>query len=260
MSEPTRPQPIGGRVGSPTSTEFVDFRVSDDIPTNDHGIVVLENPQPCIGEGCHLRGEDEECFLDLDHLHHSAAYYEYYGPLAVEFRAQDVLSRWVFRCIHEKKHDLYPNNVPLPNRKVMERAITEARLLKEIEVNYRGRMALESNLERDDFPKFALKADRRNLDKHKKDKKSLVKSVESIEFLPQQIVTGALLLASPGHAESRLIADPNFMLPGTIRPHEVLKAWRAAQEMLQRREERNKVLEEARGIDLAFLEAVGRAA
>ncbi len=261
MSELALPRLDSGWAAHQSDTvPYLNLEVSDDIPTNEYGIVVLENPQPCMGEDCPVRRDEEECFIDLDHLHHSEAYYDYNGSLAIEFRSQAALTRWVFRCVHNVKHSQYPHNVPIPRPQVMKQAIAEARLLHEIEVNYRNRTSLANVLERPDLRQWYRRAVRVNLDKHMKDKKKLVRSVDSIEFLPQEIVTGALLLASPGHAENRLIADPSYMLPGTIRRHEVRAAWQAANEMLARREENGRALVMGSQLDQEYIEAMARAA
>jgi len=253
----TLPHIASGRVALPVEVgPYIDPRVSDDIPTNEYGIVVLENPQPCAGEECRLRGSDEECYIDLDHLHHSGAYYEQDSPLAAEFQELDVLTRWVFRCVHESKHEAYPHNVPVPRRRIMKKVIPEARLLKEIEVNYRERTSMEAVLRRPDLSRHWQMETRKSLNRKYNDRKKLIKSVENIEFLPEEIVTGALLLAVPGHAESRLISNPNFMLPGTIRKEEVPQAWQAAAGMLERCEERSRVWAELNQLDRHYLEAV----
>lgn len=260
MGELALPYELGGRAAHDTvpRRRDVELRFSDDIPTNEHGIVVLENPRPCA-DNCHLRGFDEQCFIDLDHLHHSGAYYEYDGNLARRFRAEDALTRWVYRCRHEAKHQLYPYNVPVPRPEVMKRAVTESRLLRDIESNFRERSIIEASLERDRMkPKSREKAKRR-LDKKFKERKKLIRSIDDIEILPQEIVTGALLLALPGHAEDRLMRNPHYMLPGTIRRDDVFTAWRIADEILARREV-GRALALGRQLDADFEQALNRAA
>jgi hypothetical protein len=258
MSEVALPRVFSGRVTAPPRE--VDLRVSDDIPRNEYGIVTLGNPQPCLGENCRHRGEAEQCFIDRDHGHHSAAYYEYQGGVASEFRNEEALLRWVFRCVHDQKHEDYPFNVPLPRTRIMKSAIKEARLLRDIEANYRARVSLGGVVLRSDLPKWSIRAAQKNLDRGMKEKKRLLRSVEEIEFLPQEIVTGALLLPSPGHAQNRLIANPHYVLPGTIRPTEVFTAWSAAEEMLANRQEMVQALHAGRQLDDEYLEAVARAA
>lgn len=261
MTEVALPQYYGGRAADPTTSgEFLDLRVSDDIPTNEYGIVVLDDPLVCVGESCSYQATTRGCFISNDHLHHSSTYYEYRGPLADEFRSEEALTRWVYRCVHDAKHNSFPHNVPLPRKKVMKKAIVEAKLLREVEANYRARTSQMASLDRQNLPRWSRTLVRRDLDRCMKDKKKLVKSVGNIEFLPQEIVAGALLLASPGHAEDRLIGHPHFMLPGTIRRGEVTVAWQAAQGMLQRLEERNRALTDAGQLDQDYLIAVAAAA
>lgn len=252
--------PYNGREAQQiTLVDYVDPRVSDDIPTSEYGIVVLENPRHCMTEACHIHGQANECFLDLDHLHHSEAYYAHHSALAEEFRDQEALTRWVFRCVHEQKHKRFPYNVPFPNLTVMKGAIKEARFLREMEANYRARTSLRAALNQLNMERWYIKATRKHLDEEIKKSKKLIKSVDNIEFLPQEIVAGALLLVSPGHAEDKLIANPAFMLPGTIRRQDVKKAWQVADEILARCEERNRTLEQADTLDREYVIAAAAA-
>lgn len=258
MSELALPRIYSG--GVTAHPREVDLRVSNDIPRNEYGIVTFGNPQPCLGEDCRHRRSDEQCFVDRDHLHHSAAYYEYKGSLPQEFRNEEALLRWVFRCVHDQKHQDYPFNVPLPRPHVMKGAIKEAKLLRDIEANYRARTSLGRVMLRDDLPKWSRRSTQKNIEREAKEKKKLLRSVDNIEFLPQEIVTGALLLAAPGNAQNRIIADPHYDLPGTIRHAEVFTAWQAAEEMIAQRQLMVGALNAGRQLDEEFQQAIARAA
>lgn len=261
MSEIALPRTFsGGAVVAPERVQVVDTRLSDDIPMNEYGIVVLDNPQHCNPETCVLTQRGHSCFVDLDHSHHSGEYYAKHSDLAEEFRSQEAVCTWLARCIHIAKHETYPSNVPIPSKKVMKQSIKEARLLRDMEAAYRATISLGAILEEPGLTPWYRNATRRGLDQSIKEKKKLVKSVDSIEFLPQEIVTGALLLVAPGEAWQRLVKDPRYVLPGTIRREDVSAAWTAAETMLEERDEHVRIHLQMLAMDRAWIEAAELAA
>lgn len=260
MAKEALPQSDSGSASTDAFEAWHSDVVSEDIPTNEHGIVLLPGLIPCEGPACHHRDGQDECFLDRDHGHHSAVHYENDSALAAEFRDLGVLKRWVHRCVHERKHKDYPGNVPIPSRPIMQIVIKEAGVVSALEANYRsvqGQQLIISH-------PYRLKEERRGANRELarllQERPTLIRSLDNIEFLPQEMITGALLLVSAGRAQDRIYRNPKIVLPGTIRWNEVGKAWSVAEELLANRDAWIRSSQEEAQLDLEYQQAVAQAA
>lgn len=260
MTKEAFPQIDSGSASTDAFEAWHSDAVSDDIPTTEHGIVLLPGLIPCEGAACHHRGGHDECFLDRDHGHHSAVHYERDSSLAEEFRDLGVLKRWVHRCVHERKHQDYPGNVPVPARPVMHAVIREAGVVSALEANYRSAQGQQIIINHPDRTKYEREGAKRALEKLLQQRPHLIRSLDNIDFLPQEIITGALLLISPGEAQTRVYKNPRIVLPGTIRWNEVDKAWTTAETLLATREAWARASQAEAELDDEYAKAVARAA
>lgn len=186
------------------------------IPTTELGIVVPPPMLDCMREDCRFRADNETCRLTRHHLHSPMPLYEAAGPLAADFRDLDYLTVWIYACRHKEHHDEHTIDVPLPSAEVMKQCIEETRKLRQIDANYRevngiDRAAVEPGLAKAEI--LGLRRVREQLISARKD---LLKDVASIEILPQELVTGALLITAPSHARSYIMMGSTYVLTGNI--------------------------------------------
>jgi len=182
-----------------------DYLLRDAVPTNEFGIVIPPHPTECIGIDCKFCGGESPCELSRHHLHSSASFYEQAGEVAQQFRKLNALTVWLPQCqhdIHHKKHEIV---VPIPSLDVMQQCIEEARILANITYNQKVHLNTERELEHPDIQISEKKGLRRFRAKLQVRQKELLEEVKTIEVIPEEIVTGALLFAAPNHARSKLI-------------------------------------------------------
>lgn len=183
-----------------------------EVAVNSHGIVLPPPPIPCRAEGCKYSETDEGCQIERHHLHIGEPVHVSHSPLAEDFRGLRVLTVWMPECVHDDLHDENPFSVKPPEDDVMEQAIHEDMILKEIGKNFavirdiREKMALSDN----------GAATRRKLDdsykKYSLWHETLLEGVGEIEVVPAQLVTGFLLIAAPTLARRRVIEKTGFAL------------------------------------------------
>lgn len=182
-----------------------------DVAVNSYGIALPPPPVPCSGDCINLKTE-EGCSEERHHLHIGEPIYREHSPLAEDFRDLRVLTVWMPSCIHDELHDVNKFSIQPPSDDVMEQAIHEDLILKQIGQNF-------ANL-RDAREQLAL-AQKGSLTKHKLDysykkysllHETLLERVGEIEVVPAQLVTGFLLITAPKLARRRVFEGTGFAL------------------------------------------------
>lgn len=183
-----------------------------EVAVNSHGIVLPPPPIPCRAESCKYSESDEGCQVERHHLHIGVPVHVRHSRLAEDFRDLRVLTVWMPECVHDDLHDENPFSIQPPEVDVMERAIDEDMILKEIGRNFavmrdiREKMALSNN---------GIFTKRKLDDSYKKYllwHETLLERVGEIEVVPAQLVTGFLLMAAPKLARRRVIEKTGFAL------------------------------------------------
>lgn len=202
------------------------------VPINELGIVVPPPMLDCMGEDCRFRDDNETCRLTRHHLHSSAPFYEAAGTLASDFRDLNYLTVWIYACRHNEHHDKHIIDVPLPSAEVMKQCITETRKLRRVDVNYHNVRGVDKTTAKPGRTKTEITSLRRAKERLVSARKDLLKDVASIEILPQELVTGALLVTAPSHARSRIMMGSDYVLTGNILRGEAPTALISAREIL----------------------------
>jgi hypothetical protein len=198
---------------------------------NEYGIVQPPPISTCL-EDCAFKGEADECELTQHHLHSTKPEYKSDSKLAEKFRETSALTVWLHECAHREHHNRFMIHIPIPHPKVMKQGKYEGRKLKELVTNYRNINNTAYQLENGCL---SLKAERnlvKSLDKYRNRSDSLLESVMDLKVLPEELITGALLLVAPEFARPRLEKGGGFALTGVIDKKEAPLVLNNAQEIL----------------------------
>ncbi|MBI4033710.1 hypothetical protein HY379_01795 [Candidatus Saccharibacteria bacterium] len=209
------------------------------VPTNEFGVVLPPPISECIGQECQFKNGYPNCILTRHHLHSSEPFYETAGRTAAEYRDLAALTVWIPECQHKIYHRKHEKDVPIPDLEVMKHCVDEARKLRVLKHNTRSIAGIDKVLAREETPKTEIKGTLRYRDGLIVAREKLIDDVLSIEVIPEELVTGALLTLAPNHARSRIIMGSDFVLPGLIVREQIPKSLEVAYQAL---EERNNYL------------------
>ena len=194
------------------------------IPTNEYGIVVPPEAHDCFRDGCRDRSDKEVCPETQHHLHSSKPFYEKLGGIAIDFRELEVLSVWLHRCVHTEHHYTHEIDVAAPSLDVMEQSISDDKTLKKLMMTKREIIGNDALLENGNLGKKAQAGLHRRREQLLVSHTELLGQVLTIEVIPEELITGSLLIAAPNHARSRMIMGSGVVLPGLIRKTELNEA------------------------------------
>jgi len=201
---------------------------------NEYGVVIPPPMSECLGDACEFRGDEKTCQLTRHHLHSTAPDYEDEGKLAEDFRDLGILTEWLPECVHREHHNEYDIHVPIPHEKIMKRSQYENKKLKALLTNHRSASTNEGVLSTPDLPQKREKSLLKVREKLAEEREELLELIHSFEVVPEELITGALLLAAPEEARRRIAGGSGVVLPGLIRkPAEVPLAQRNLQEILE---------------------------
>lgn len=187
---------------------------------NEYGISFAPIFKPCIGEKCCFRGASDECELTRHHLHSISEDYEAAGSIARKFRNLSVLTVWLHACRHREHHQRNEIHVPIPSVAVMKKCIDEQKLLRKLIDNHNEIQSHEAMLERG-LDTRRSKGSTRRLGILRQRKPELIEGVKTIEVIPAELVTGALIMVAPSHAYNRIRTGHPFAMTGTMAKKEV---------------------------------------
>ena len=194
------------------------------IPTNESKIVLPPPILACMGEDCTLRGEADECELTRHHLESTLPFFEAAGKRAVKFRKLVHLTVWLPECRHKEEHDTHELEAPLPLEGVMAQAIQESRRLSRIDRSYRHLVGYDKTMAQAGRTHRDIEGVKRAREIQMIKHERLLNRDLNIEVIPEELVTGALLLSAPRVAEARLRQGSGFALTGNMRREEVPQA------------------------------------
>lgn len=192
-------------------------------PTNKFGIVIPPAFAECVGEECRFRDGPDGCKLSRHHLHSTASDHENDSELAVEFRNLEPLTVWLPYCVHDGHHAEHRIHVPIPHPNIMRQAKYESGRVKKLITNHRENKNNEKML--NTTPNLTRRGIRRlngirdQLAEHRET--LLNEVVTGLEVIPDEIVTGALLLVASDLAQRRIRSGMEYTLPGVIDKSEI---------------------------------------
>lgn len=198
-------------------------------PTNEYGIVIPPVSMECQGETCPCRRENDSCAFTCHHLHSTKPYYENDEDQASKFRELSVLTVWIPDCQHRNQHDKYKVVVPIPRPEIMQQCIRETRWLKKINANRKNLSAARREYIYQEFYERQTKGLKRRIDDLLDEKEELIDFVGKIEVIPEQLVTGSLLVAAPEVAQTRIADGSPYVLTGMIEKEEIPAAVETAE-------------------------------
>lgn len=195
---------------------FQEYPERTPVLTNEFGIVVPSPMRDCMRENCRFRDINETCRLTRHHLHSSQPFYEAAGDLAADFQDLDFLTEWKYACRHNEHHNEHIIDVPIPRPEVMKQCIAEARILRRIDGNYRDIKSAEESVDRPGRTKAEIAGLGRAKEKFIVAREHLLKNIDNIEVIPEELVTGALWMTAPSIARSRTMMSSSYVLTGNI--------------------------------------------
>ena len=193
-------------------------------PTNEYEIALPVFALDCVCGQCSS--------YTRHHLHSTDNLFRAAGPISTEFRELLTLSVWTPRCRHAEHHVEYSVNTFLPAVDVMEQCIYEEKIIRDIVMNGHTVIAMENRIDNDNVhprEKAGLKRRREEL---LAERPETIRKLEEVIVTPEELVTGALLLAAPNHARSRLIEGTGYALTGILPRDKVQKANEFAQDVM----------------------------
>jgi hypothetical protein len=200
-------------------------RHSEITPVNKYGVVIPPEYHQCIGEGCKFRGENHNCQPTRHHLHSTEPDYISAGPVAQEYRELQVLTVWLPKCRHEIHHQQHSINIEIPSTEVMQYCIEKAKLVRDMvrsqrEINGISRL-LDSEVDATYRRRKGLKRRRQELSEQKN---RLIEEVNTIEIIPEELITGALLVVAPKVARGKISLRSRAVMTGTMLKSEIPRA------------------------------------
>lgn len=202
------------------------------VQTNRYGIVIPPPVMECMGEECKFRKSQPKCLPNRHHLHSTEPFYEKAGTLATKFRELGVITAWMHECRHTDYHGQHYLDVPVPDRDVMEQAMYEASLLDRIVANYHETRAVSNILIKSKLSEAAERGLSRKRETLLSKRKELQKGTYEIEVIPEELVTGALLIVASNHARARIFEGSSFVLTGTMAKKDIPVALRIGKRTL----------------------------
>ena len=192
------------------------------VPVNHYGVVhPHEEMLECLKDDCAFRGDSLTCTANRHHLHSTEPSYRAAGEIAKEFRKLSVLTIWMHTCRHDEHHNNHEIDVRVPELDVMRQCIEDARHIQSLVINRSRLEILDNQLSRSDLEEQRISELRRKKDELIIENKSNVQKVMEIEVIPEELVTGALLLVAPNHARSKILTGSSYALTGTIPKPEI---------------------------------------
>ena len=195
------------------------------VPTNEHGVVLPPTVEECVGGACN-------CEPNCHHLHSTERLYVRGGRKAEEFRKIAALTVWLPECRHRIYHDVHELDVALPNIEVMRQCVRENRKLKKLNGNRKELDRTGELLAKTDLPDADVKGLLNKRDGLLEDKEELMERVKTIEIIPEELITGALLVAAPECARQRMLDGSGFVLTGIMSKEEIPLALSLGNEFL----------------------------
>lgn len=118
----------------------------------------------------------------------------------------------------------------------MKRAIKQGSFIQRIVNNTNEIEAVQAILYSESAGRAEKKLAGRHLSSALKSRKEVLKGLDFVEIFPEELVTGALLAAAPGHARSRIMQGSKFVLTGTMRRDQVPLAAEFGKQVLSEKE------------------------
>jgi|GEM_PF-4686129 hypothetical protein len=199
------------------------------LDTNEYGIVIPPPMLDCMRENCRFRGDNETCRLTQHHLHSSKPFHEAHGGLAAKFRELIHLTVWIYACRHNDHHDRHIIDVTVPFPEAMKQTITETRKLRRLDENYLAARGSEKIAVRPNQTEAEIAGLRRARDRFMQANEGLIEGVDDITVLPEELITGALLMMAPEYARARIMQGSGYVLTGNIPREEAAAALAFAQ-------------------------------
>ena len=204
------------------------------VPTNEYGIVVPPHASGCMEDLCIWKGEEEtSCEMTVHHLHSTFDTYLYEGRVSHKFRNLPVLTVWTPECRHQIYHEIHEIDVPIPNFDVMKQCIREARALKRLVGAHKELSDVTRELTQDGLSKKRIYGLENRQEELLEDKEEILGRVATIEVIPDELVTGALLICSPENAQRRLFTGTGYVLTGLLEKEQIPEAIDTANEILE---------------------------
>lgn len=188
--------------------------------TNEYGVVLPPPIADCLGEECNSKRDATECQLTKHHLHSTEPDYVNDGKLAERFRNLAILTVWLPECAHKEHHGEYQIHVPIPHPKVMRQAKYESSKIRDIIGNFRNLNSNERLLSEGPTEK-GVRGLTRARARLLEDREQLIYEINEIKVIPEELVVGALLLAVPDYAHSRIAQGAGYVLPGILTKQEI---------------------------------------
>lgn len=203
-------------------------------PTNEFGIVIPPPISECIRELCRCKDRDEEaCTLNIHHLHSTYDAYFEEGRIPHKFRDLSALTVWMPECRHMIYHEVHAIDVPIPGKDVMRQCIREARSLRRLASAHKELGSVDKELAQKDVSRKRAYSLESRMEELYEDKDELIQRVMAIEVIPDQLVTGAVLICAPDYAQRRLLAGTGYVLTGILKREEIPEAVSIANEILE---------------------------
>lgn len=207
-----------------------EYRLRQPVPTTPEGVVIPPDTSlACREEECKSRKDKETCLIARHHLHSTEPIYVAGGPTAEEFRDLPTLTVWLLECRHDEHHSKHEIEVPIPFLEVMKEVIEEEKKIRQLITSQRELHNIAKILNHPSTTQRQKKGLRRRENTVLHNRLEEIDSVKTIQLIPEELITGALLIAAPNHARSRILMGGRFVLPGIITRQEIPIAQRNAQ-------------------------------
>ena len=207
---------------------------SQKVPTNEYGIVIPPPIGSCIGDLCRFKQPDEEsCESTVHHLHSTLDDYLENGRVAHRFRTLPILTVWLPGCRHQIHHEIHEISVRIPYQDIMSQGIREARRVRKLATIHSNLRTIKRELTGDGLTQKQIYGLQSVEEELYEDREEILPRIMTIEVIPEELVTGALLICAPDLAQRRLLAGTGYVLTGTLNRNEIPEAIDIANEILE---------------------------
>jgi hypothetical protein len=124
-------------------------------------------------------------------------------------------------------------DVPIPDLEIMQQCIREARSLKRLTYTSKELRDVTNELEQGGLSQKRIYGLGNRQEELLEDKEEIMARVMTIEVIPEELVTGALLLCVPECAQRRLFGGTGYVLTGMLKREEIPEAVDTANEVLE---------------------------